>query len=103
MFVKFVQSRYPDLRKIMDDDENTLLLFPGEKAIDLNDYVNSLSAPNNTNFHIVLLDGTWLLAKGLYFKNTYLHKLKQVNIVSKHFGLMCFIVRFVPPDYCGAM
>lgn len=70
--------RYKELERVTKH-ENTLLLFPSADAVDLNDYLESLENPYDRNYNIILLDGTWLMARGIFFKNLYLQKLKQVR------------------------
>ena len=52
---------------------NTLLLYPDPDAID----VRELS-PLEDGYNLVILDGTWTQAKGMYLHNPLLHVPKKV-------------------------
>lgn len=80
-------SRHPELEAIIEDPL-TLLMFPGPRAVDLTDFIENLRSDTNCGgyecsearpFNLILLDGTWDQAKGLYHKNKFLHGLKQVS------------------------
>ena len=65
-------------------------MYPSETAISLNEFrtiieeseaksLNKISDSDNDNiFHVILIDGTWSQASGIYYTNLQLHKLKQV-------------------------
>lgn len=81
----------------MYNNPDTYVLYPSETAIDLTDFNqllknstknvkheikdNSLEVNNNNKqfFHVIIIDGTWAQASGIYYTNSELHKLKQVN------------------------
>ena len=81
--------RYPQLKNVYENP-NTFVLYPSETAISLNEFrsiieeseanaVNVGSNSDNDNiFHVILIDGTWSQASGIYYTNLELHKLKQV-------------------------
>lgn len=70
------------------------MIFPGPSAVDISEIVlppagvnsshdanspEAIHAADNTGYTLILLDGTWAQAKGLYQSNYFLHKLKQVS------------------------
>ena len=57
-------------------DPNTLLLWPGPTADSLQKYGSNGSQPHT----LVVLDGTWHQARGIYNQNKFLHGIKQVNL-----------------------
>ena len=84
-------------------NRRTLLLYPSPDALDLADLCRaedearattermsvaergSTGAVADEPYHLVLLDGTWMQAKGIYNQNKFLQKLRQV---SRH--IYCF-------------
>lgn len=64
---------------------NTVVLYPSRTSISLDEYRTLIDdqSKSNTNvddnpFHVILIDGTWAQASGIYFTNDILQKLKQV-------------------------
>ena len=53
---------------------NTLLLYPGPDAIDIEDIVT-----DGQTYNLVLLDGTWAQAKGMYLQNPVMKLPRKVN------------------------
>ena len=70
-------NRYPQLRTVYEAS-NTVLLYPGPDAQDIQDVVRE-NGPGKYN--IILLDGTWAQARGIFLQNLCLQKLKKVMIV----------------------
>ena len=70
-------NRYPQLRTVYEAS-NTVLLYPGPDAQDIQDVVQE-NGPGKYN--IILLDGTWAQARGIFLQNLCLQKLKKVMIV----------------------
>lgn len=66
--------KYPDLSEILQSSK-TVLLFPGEDAID----IAELPAHDGP-FNLVALDGTWTQARGMYANNPLLKVPKKVMI-----------------------
>ncbi|XP_070543356.1 tRNA-uridine aminocarboxypropyltransferase 2-like [Ptychodera flava] len=71
---------------------NTLLLFPGPGAVDL----QSIPLDSYPSYNLILIDGTWPQARGIYSNNRFLHRPKQVklslNVVSE------YVIRTQPTD-----
>ncbi|XP_071964916.1 tRNA-uridine aminocarboxypropyltransferase 2-like [Antedon mediterranea] len=87
---RFSSVRHPDLASICSDD-SSLLLFPGADAVDIQTIpVTDRSEPYN----LILLDGTWPQAKGLYAKNKMLHSVKKVQL--QDVGLSEYVIRTQP-------
>ncbi len=63
-----------------------MVLYPSETAISLHDFGQLIEAneqiKNKTveesTFHVIIIDGTWSQASGIYYTNLELHSLKQV-------------------------
>ncbi|XP_033099899.1 DTW domain-containing protein 2-like [Anneissia japonica] len=86
----FSSSRYTELASICSD-ENSLLLFPGADAVD----IEEIPVGNGmAHYNLILLDGTWPQAKGLYAKNKMLHSIKKVQL--KDVGLSEYVIRTQP-------
>ncbi|KAL4227530.1 DTW domain-containing protein 2 [Mactra antiquata] len=66
--------KYPDLTNILQSS-NTVLLFPGDDAIDISEL-----PPLDEPYNLVVLDGTWTQAKGMYINNSLLKLPKKVMI-----------------------
>ena len=64
-------------------DPNTILMYPSEQADDLNDFIKEHRVQEKVKqgqrFNLILLDGTWFQARGIYCRHLYLQKLKQVS------------------------
>ena len=68
--------RFPVL-KAASENPHTLLLYPSADAIDLNELLltSDLQQPHT----LLMLDGTWPQAKGIYKKNSWLRDVRQVR------------------------
>lgn len=55
---------------------NTILLYPSKDAVDL-ETVPKVDSEEN-GYNIVIIDGTWPQAKGIYNNAPILHDIKQV-------------------------
>ncbi|ELT93859.1 hypothetical protein CAPTEDRAFT_180007 [Capitella teleta] len=86
-------KRYPELESVIANP-NTILVFPGPKALDLNDYAETCRSDQNVN--LIMLDGTWAQAKGIYNKSPFLHHLTQVQLSGT--GLSEYVIRTQPND-----
>lgn len=90
-FSTWLKLRRPELKEVYENP-NTVVLYPSETAITLDQYRDiidtkpteptkegsSSSQTDNRMFHVILIDGTWDQASGIYHTNYDLHKLKQV-------------------------
>ncbi|GFR58078.1 DTW domain-containing protein 2 [Elysia marginata] len=70
---KFSQSRYPELVPVFESP-NTVLLYPGDDAVDITEL------PVDVPYNLLLLDGTWAQAKGIYTQNPALKRIKKVQL-----------------------
>ncbi|KAK0057979.1 DTW domain-containing protein 2 [Biomphalaria pfeifferi] len=70
---RFSQTRHPELVSVLTSP-NTVLLYPGEDATDIS------SLATDQTYNLVLLDGTWSQAKGIYCQNSILKTLKKAQI-----------------------
>ncbi|XP_052282558.1 tRNA-uridine aminocarboxypropyltransferase 2-like isoform X2 [Dreissena polymorpha] len=69
---------------------NTLLLFPGDDAVDVQ------VLPSNQSYNLVVIDGTWSQARGMYANNELLKLPKKVQIASDRKSL--YVIRTQPTD-----
>mgnify|MGYP001792585060 CR=1 FL=1 len=72
-------------------DLSTVLLFPSETAVPVSTVLS------DTVRHLIVIDGTWEQAKGIYFKNKFLHSLKQVKL--SHFLHSSLMIAVVYTEY----
>ncbi|XP_050402452.1 tRNA-uridine aminocarboxypropyltransferase 2 isoform X1 [Patella vulgata] len=88
---KFPRSRHPDLLEIMESPK-TIMLSPGPDAID----IETLPLTDITEYNLILIDGTWAQAKGIYYQNPMLKipQKVQINYSSKS----KYIIRTQPND-----
>ncbi|GFO37950.1 Dtw domain-containing protein 2 [Plakobranchus ocellatus] len=70
---RFAFSKYPQLMTVLESP-NTLLLYPGDDAIDVSEL------PTDVAYNLVLLDGTWSQARGIFAQNNCLKSLKKVQV-----------------------
>lgn len=68
-------------------DPNTVLLYPGPDAVDIMD----LPSCQGTEYNLVLLDGTWSQARGLFHQNLMM---KWPQKVRENFFLQVFNYKF---------
>ncbi|XP_041362731.1 tRNA-uridine aminocarboxypropyltransferase 2-like [Gigantopelta aegis] len=87
---KFPVSRFPLLDEVMKSP-NTLLLYPGPDAIDIDDI-----ATDGQTYNLVLLDGTWAQAKGMYQQNPVMKLPRKVQI--KYSERSKYVIRTQPTD-----
>ena len=67
----------------MVEAPNTFLLYPDKDAVP----IESLST--DKSYNIIVLDGTWLQARGIYSKNKFLQSMKKVYICSYYYIMLC--------------
>lgn len=82
----------PALKEILNAP-NTLLLYPSPDAIPI-EKISRDEGP----FNIVLLDGTWQQAKGIYTRNAALHRLRQIKLIPHDNS--SYIIRTQPHEKC---
>lgn len=92
---KFPQNKHIGLMEIINMP-NTLLLYPSKESVDL----TTLPKVSNTNlpYNLILIDGTWPQAKGIYNNASCLHKIKQVKLL--HHPRSEYVIRTQPTDGC---
>lgn len=78
----------------MYNNENTYVLFPSPTAISLDEFQRLIDDKSNTDsiseesstksdptFHVIIIDGTWSQASGIYYTNHQIQSLKQVCLL----------------------
>lgn len=89
---KFTVNKFPELGQVYNN-ENTFVIFPSETAINLQEFrqlvninekkIGEYKSEQEINdreiFHVILIDGTWPQASGIFYTNHDLHRLKQVT------------------------
>lgn len=82
-----LNKRFPQLVDVYNSS-NTVVLYPSPTSISLNEYRTMIDSTamtqndqefNQNSFHVIVIDGTWAQASGIYHTNAILQKLKQVN------------------------
>lgn len=71
--------------------KNTLLLYPSKDSIPMDDL-----DPSDGPFNLILLDGTWPQAKGIYATSPLLHKMRQVRLVMSRTST--YVIRTQPME-----
>lgn len=72
-------SRFPEIVKVLQSPK-TILLYPGDDAID----ISELPPLEGDDFYtLVLLDGTWQQAKGMYTQNAMIKWPQKVSIITE--------------------
>ncbi|XP_035774869.1 tRNA-uridine aminocarboxypropyltransferase 2-like [Anopheles albimanus] len=74
-------------------DKQSLLLYPSPTSIPI-EKIDPSAGPYN----LILIDGTWPQAKGIYSSSTILHSMRQVKLVSS--GTSNYIIRTQPTEGC---
>ena len=71
-------NRFPKLKEVYEN-EHTYVLYPSPSSISIDSLpkFNSLETKHN-RLHIIIIDGTWQQASGIYHTNPDLQRLKQV-------------------------
>ncbi|XP_060068908.1 tRNA-uridine aminocarboxypropyltransferase 2-like [Ylistrum balloti] len=87
---KFSEHRYPQVNEILKAP-NTLLLYPGEDAMDIQDLPH-----HHHSYNLVMLDGTWAQAKNLYSANKILSYPRKVQINNN--PISKYVIRTQPTD-----
>ncbi|EDO42319.1 predicted protein [Nematostella vectensis] len=80
---RYSTSDYPELHAMMKQP-NTLVLYPGPNAVNL----RSIDLSAHANFNLIVPDGTWKQASGIFHGNPFLQNATQVfvehNVVSEY-------------------
>lgn len=90
---RFSFSRFPYLEEILSND-NSILMYPGEKAIGL-EGLPPLSK-EQPPYNIIIIDGTWQQAKSIYHNCRHLHSLRQVKLSGKYISE--YVIRTQPTE-----
>ncbi|KAL1139584.1 hypothetical protein AAG570_006566 [Ranatra chinensis] len=92
---KFPQAKHVGLLDIINDP-NTILLYPSKNAVPLDTLpkVKDLDSPYN----IILIDGTWPQAKGIYHNTQSLHNIKQAKLLGHTKSE--YVIRTQPTEGC---
>lgn len=77
MLIFLFHNRHLGLAAAVADPE-TLLMWPGPGADDLRSY-GAAKTRQEVSHTLIVLDGTWHQARGIYNQNAFLHTLKQVK------------------------
>lgn len=72
---------------------NTLLLYPSKDSIPI-EQLDPCDGP----FNLILLDGTWPQAKGMYASSPRLHHMQQVRLVMSRAST--YVIRTQPMEGC---
>ncbi|XP_034326988.2 tRNA-uridine aminocarboxypropyltransferase 2 isoform X1 [Magallana gigas] len=89
---KFSLRRFPKVAELMKSP-NTLLLYPDSEAEDIEVIPQ---APGGQPYNLVLLDGTWGQAKGMFLHNEVFSWPKKVKL--NHSTKSKFVIRTQPND-----
>ncbi|KAJ7426746.1 hypothetical protein WISP_12931 [Willisornis vidua] len=81
--------RYPELATICRNP-NTLILYPGAEATNLEEVAVMSSSPSV----MIIIDGTWSQAKDIFYKNSLFRLPRQVSYVNDiHKGVKCTLTK----------
>jgi len=88
------------VNKLINDPNNyCMVLYPGEKAINVSkDDVAPLKNLNNKLLVVFLIDGTWPCAKKMMKLSKNIHSLPRVSFTATHQSL--FAIKEQPAEYC---
>ncbi|XP_041254347.1 tRNA-uridine aminocarboxypropyltransferase 2 [Onychostruthus taczanowskii] len=89
---RFNEDRYPELASVCRNP-NTLILYPGAEATNLEEVVVS-SSPSV----VIIIDGTWSQAKDIFYKNSLFRLPKQVQL--KPSISSQYVIRTQPTNTC---
>ncbi|PVD19448.1 hypothetical protein C0Q70_19937 [Pomacea canaliculata] len=97
---KFPAAKYPGLTDILRSP-NTILLYPGPDAVDLSevsllDCGSASEGGNYQSYNVIILDGTWAQARGLYHQNEMLHWPRKAQI--QYGEKSKYVIRTQPTD-----
>ncbi|XP_076465950.1 tRNA-uridine aminocarboxypropyltransferase 2-like [Babylonia areolata] len=99
---RFSPKKYPALAEVLRSP-NTLLLYPGPGAVDLAELPVRQTSPMRDSsgapalgYNLVILDGTWAQAKGLYCQNEMMQWPRKVQI--HHQEKSKYVIRTQPTD-----
>ncbi|KAJ7335675.1 hypothetical protein JRQ81_013616, partial [Phrynocephalus forsythii] len=90
---RFSEDRYPELASVCRNS-NTLILYPGAGATNLEDVDLSTLEP----CVIIIIDGTWSQAKHIFFKNSLFRIPKQVQLRTSLSSQ--YVIRTQPTNAC---
>ncbi|XP_071586593.1 tRNA-uridine aminocarboxypropyltransferase 2 isoform X2 [Heliangelus exortis] len=90
---RFSEDRYPELATVCRNP-NTLILYPGAEATNLEEVVVVSSNPSV----MIIIDGTWSQAKDIFYKNSLFRLPKQVQL--KPSISSQYVIRTQPTNTC---
>ena len=71
----FLFYSHPHLAEIVAD-KNTYLLYPDDDAVPIEDIPH---LHGGASYNLIVLDGTWKQARGIYCKNKFLQNIQKVG------------------------
>lgn len=76
---------------------NSLLLYPGKNAVDIAS-VPQKPIGYHDNAALIVIDGTWAQAKGIFTQNPQLHEVRQIQLNAE--SMSEYVVRTQPTKGC---
>lgn len=100
MIVGIDFTKDPQVNALINDPKNhCMVLYPGEKAINVSsDDVTPLKNLSDKRLVVFLIDGTWPCAKKMMKLSKNIHSLPRVSFTSTQQSL--FAIKEQPADYC---
>lgn len=100
MIVGIDFTEAPQVNALINDPKNhCMVLYPGEKAINVtSDDVTPLKTLRDKRLVVFLIDGTWPCAKKMMKLSKNIHSLPRVSFTATHESL--FAIKEQPADYC---
>lgn len=89
---KFTTNKYPQLRDVVFQPENSFLLYPGENSIPIE------SIDHTKPYNIVIIDSTWAQSRSIYHNSIEIHNLPKVEL--KCNTPSNYLIRTQPTDVC---
>ncbi|KAK7499715.1 hypothetical protein BaRGS_00009056 [Batillaria attramentaria] len=100
---RFSPKKFPELADILRAP-NTLLLYPSPDAVSLSDIptLEDSSVPDDScshklGYNLVILDGTWAQARGLYHQNEMVRWPRKVRL--QHEEKSKYVIRTQPTEH----
>eukprot|EP00062_Callorhinchus_milii_P012362 gi/632959321/ref/XP_007895557.1/ PREDICTED: DTW domain-containing protein 2 [Callorhinchus milii] len=91
---RFNEDRHPELGAVCQS-LSTLILYPGAEANNLEELELD---PSLSPYNIIIIDGTWSQAKGMFYGNSLFHLPKQVQLKTNLSSQ--YVIRTQPTNTC---
>ena len=97
IFLRGLEDKPIDWSKIINEEEQTFVLYPSEEAIEAT--ANNIPKTQNKSVHIIVPDGSWRQASKVYKREKALHHLPCIKLPERNYQSHYFLRKSPKENY----